>query len=63
MATKKHNKIIRREQRIAARVTEELYTALQDRAYQEHKTMSTLVVEALIQLLNFKMPERVGKKS
>lgn len=62
MATKKHNKIIRREKRIAARVTEELYNALQNRAYWEHKTMSTLAVEALIQFLHFKMPERSGKK-
>jgi hypothetical protein len=62
MATKKHYKVIRREKRIAARVKEELYNALQDRAYQEHKTMSTLVVEALIQFLGFKMPDRSVKK-
>jgi hypothetical protein len=58
MAAKRQRKVIRREQRIAARVTEELYIALQDRAYEKHKTMSTLVVEALIKYLDFKMPER-----
>ena len=59
---KKRRNIICREQRIAARVTKELYQALRDQAFQEHKTMSTLAVEAIIKYLHFKMPARGGKK-
>lgn len=54
--TKKHRKEIRRERRIAARITEELFQAASDRAYEEHKSISSLVVEALIKYLDFKMP-------
>lgn len=53
-----HRKDIRREKRIAARVTEELFEAAAERAYEEHKTVSTIVVEALIKYLKFKMPTK-----
>lgn len=55
---KKQRKLIRRERRIALRVTEELFEAMNDRAYQENKTASGVMVEALIKHLNFKMPPR-----
>jgi predicted HicB family RNase H-like nuclease len=58
-----HRKEIRREKRIAARVTEELFEAASERAYEEHKTLSTLVVEALMKYLNFKMPPKGMQKS
>lgn len=51
-----HRKEVRKEQRIAARITQELYDVLQDRAYRENKTGSVIMVEALIQYLDFKMP-------
>lgn len=60
---KEHRKEIRREKRIAARVTEELFQAASERAYEEHKTISTLVVEALIKYLDFKMPPLESQKS
>jgi uncharacterized protein (DUF1778 family) len=53
---RKKRKQVLREQRIAARVTQELYNALQEKAYIAHKTMSNLVVEAVISYLDFKMP-------
>jgi uncharacterized protein (DUF1778 family) len=59
---KKKKKLVVREQRIAARVTQELYEALQERAYTEHKTMSNLVVEAVIKFLDFKMPPEPERK-
>jgi len=49
-------KDIKKNQRIAARITQELYDALQTRAYQENKVTSTILVEALIKYLDFKMP-------
>jgi hypothetical protein len=49
-------KEIRKEQRVAARLTQELYDALQLRAYQENKAISVILVEALIKHLNFQMP-------
>jgi predicted HicB family RNase H-like nuclease len=60
---KEHRKEIRREKRIAARVTEELFEAASARAYEEHKTVSTIVVEALIKYLNFKMPPKGTQES
>jgi predicted DNA-binding protein len=57
MAAKKHKKVRRWEQRIAARVSDELYNALEGRAYQEHKTMSAVVVEAIIKYLGIQVPE------
>lgn len=62
MAAKTHKKVKRWNQRIAARISDELYNALQDRAYREHKTMSTLVVEAIIKYLDIQVPERRRKK-
>ena len=41
---------------VAARLTQELHDALHKRAYEENKTASVIVVEALIKYLNFKMP-------
>ena len=58
---KRHRKDVRREKRIAARVTEELYEAASQKAYEEHKTLSTLVVEALMEYLDFKLPPKGGK--
>jgi hypothetical protein len=52
-------KEIKKNQRIAARITQELYDALQTRAYQENKVTSTILVEALIKYLDFKMPPRL----
>lgn len=51
-----HRKEVRKEQRIAARITQELYDALQDRAYRENKSGSVVMVEALIRYLDFQMP-------
>ena len=51
-------KEIKKTQRVAARLTQELYDALQLRAYQENKVASTILVEALIRFLDFKMPPR-----
>ena len=62
MAKKKRNTLIKRDERIAARISTELFEALQDRAFREHKTMTTLVIEAVMKYLDFKMPERSGKK-
>ncbi|MGB7567036.1 MAG: hypothetical protein WBM07_04195 [Chitinivibrionales bacterium] len=52
----KRRKLIRKEKRVAARLTDELYNAIQDRAYRENKTGSIIMVEALMQYLDFKMP-------
>jgi hypothetical protein len=49
-------KEVKKTQRIAARLTQELYDALHARAYQENKVASTILVEALIKYLDFKMP-------
>jgi hypothetical protein len=49
---------LKREKRIAFRVTEELYAALSDRAYNEQKLFSTVMTEALIKYLDFKVPPR-----
>lgn len=57
MATKKSKKVMRWNQRVAARISDELYNALQDRAYHEHKTLSTVVVEAIIKYLGIQVPE------
>lgn len=54
----KHRKVIRKEMRVAARITQELYDALQHRAYQENKSASIVMVEALMKYLDFKMPPR-----
>lgn len=54
----KHKKAIRKEMRIAARITQELYDALQQRAYDENKSASIVTVEALMRYLDFKMPPR-----
>jgi uncharacterized protein (DUF1778 family) len=62
MAKKRRGMLIKREKRVAARITKELYQALEKRAFQEHKTMTTLVIEAIMKYLDFKMPERSGKK-
>jgi predicted DNA-binding protein len=62
MAPKRHKKLKRWNQRIAARISDELYNALQDRAYREHKTLSTVVVEAIIKYLGIEMPERSRKR-
>jgi len=62
MATIKRKKVKRWNQRVAARISDELYNALQDRAYQEHKTLSTVVVEAIIKYLGIQVPERSRKK-
>jgi len=51
-------KMVRKDERIAARITRELYDALQKRAYEEQKNASIVMVEALMQYLNFKMPPR-----
>jgi hypothetical protein len=47
---------VKKDERIAARVTRELYDALQKRAYEENKSGSVILVEALIKYLDFKMP-------
>jgi hypothetical protein len=47
---------VKKDERIAARVTRELYDALQKRAYEENKSGSVILVEALIRFLDFKMP-------
>lgn len=47
---------VKKDERIAARVTRELYDALQKRAYEENKSGSVILVEALIKFLDFKMP-------
>ena len=55
---KERRKEIRREKRIAARVTEELFQAASERAYEEHKTISNIIVEALVKYLDFRMPQK-----
>ena len=49
-------KEVTKETMVAARLTRELHAALHKRAYEENKTASVIVVEALIRFLNFKMP-------
>jgi hypothetical protein len=49
---------LRREKRIAFRVSEDLYKSLADRAYNEQKLMSTVMTEALVKYLDFKAPPR-----
>lgn len=52
----KRRKLVRKEKRVAARLTDELYNAIQERAYRENKTGSIIMVEALMHYLDFKMP-------
>jgi hypothetical protein len=55
---KKRRKIIRKEARVAARITPELFEVVSKRAYEENKSVSIIVVEALIKFLDFKMPTK-----
>lgn len=48
----------KKEKLLAARVSPELYKAVSDRAYEEQKSASAIIVEALRKYLNFKMPPR-----
>jgi hypothetical protein len=49
---------IKREKRIAFRVSDDLYNCLVDRAYNEQKLMSTVMTEALVKYLDYKAPPR-----
>ncbi len=49
-------KDVRKEQRVAARITQQLYDVLKERAYSENKATSVVLVEALMKYLDFKMP-------
>lgn len=62
---KEYRKEIRREKRIAARVTEELFEAINKNAFEKHRTVSSFIVDVLIEHLNFKpskKPVLTGKK-
>jgi hypothetical protein len=52
----KRRKAIRKEMRVAARITPELWEAVSKRAYEENKSVSIILVESLIKYLDFKMP-------
>lgn len=51
-------KEVRREKRIAVRVTQDLFDVLKQRADEELKAISVVVVEALRAYLNFKTPPK-----
>jgi len=55
---KKQRKRLRKERRVTVRLNDELFVATEDRAYQEAKTISGVILEALIKHLDFKMPPR-----
>jgi hypothetical protein len=59
----RRRKPVRKERRIATRLTEDLFNALQQRAYEENKSASVVLTEALIKYLNFKMPPMIEKKT
>jgi hypothetical protein len=51
---KKKRKLVRREERVSARVTTGLYAALEERAVHEEKKLSEVVVAALRAYLDYK---------
>jgi hypothetical protein len=53
-----HRKDIRKDVRLTVRLTEPLFNALEDRAYEESKTVSAVIIEAVRKFLDFKMPPR-----
>ncbi len=53
-----HRKAIRKEHRLTIRFTEPLYKEIETRAYEENKTVSGFIIQAMIKFLNFKMPPR-----
>jgi DNA-binding FadR family transcriptional regulator len=55
-----HRKTIRKEKRLTVRFHQQLYTAIEARAYEESKTVSAVIIEAVRKHLDFKMPP-IGK--
>jgi predicted DNA-binding protein len=53
-----HWKDVRAEKRLTIRFTAQLYAALDTRSYEESKTISAIVIEAVRKYLDFKMPPR-----
>jgi len=55
---KTRRKVVRKERRLTVRITDPLYEAIENRAYEENKSISTIVVESVIKHLDFKMPPK-----
>ena len=51
-------KVVRKERRLTVRITDPLYEAIENRAYEENKSISTIIVESVIKHLDFKMPPK-----
>jgi hypothetical protein len=52
----KHWKNVRKDVRVTVRFTEPLHRAIDKRAYEENRTVSAVIIEAVRKLLDFKMP-------
>jgi Skp family chaperone for outer membrane proteins len=55
-------KAVRKERRLTVRFTEPLYDAIETRAYQENKSISTVIIESAMKFLDFKMPPKPEKE-
>ena len=55
---KTRRKAVRKECRLTVRFTQPLYEALDHKAYEENKSNSTIIIEAVMKYLDFKMPPK-----